>query len=169
MIPFGMFGTVHLKCGGRSNAATVKAVATRLAAILDEKECSDVSVEGNRVRFRNKLFGGSIRFSLGGDWDDFRSSFLGVFDSGTFDIDATLGEVSVRYNLNAFRLWIAAVVMIAFFVAAGRVPLTLDALWSHPLLPIVAFLAIYYIGLWIYVPFWLRRGLNDVNELSMKV
>jgi hypothetical protein len=169
VIPFDIFGTVHLKCGGRSNAGTVKAVATRLAAMLDEKDCSDVYIEGNRVRFHNKLFGRSIRFTWGGDWDDFRNSFLNGFGSGTFDIDATLGDVTVRYSLNAFRLWISTAVMVPLIAIIGHVPLTFDALWWSPLLPITAIVVIYYIGIWIYVPFWLKRGLKEVNDQSMRV
>jgi hypothetical protein len=164
-----MFGTVHLKCGGRSNAATVRAVATHLSTMLNKLECSNVSIEGNRVRFRNNLFGGSIRFSWGGNEDNYRDSFLGQFSSGMFDIDAAADGVAVRYRLNGFRLWITTAIMIVILIPRFHTPISINALWQFPLLPIIALATLYYISIWFYVAFWLRRELDEVNDLSMKV
>jgi hypothetical protein len=170
VIPFDISGSVRIPTTVRSNSATVKAVANRLAAMLDEKDCDEVLIEGNRVRFHNKWFGGTIRFGFGSDTDGIGSSFLSIFGCGTFDIEAAVDGITVRFSLSLARMWVSLALFAAFFcVVTGRFTgLTWDALWPFPLAFIAGFFILNLAYMWVRVWFWLRRGLRDLPELQTR-
>jgi hypothetical protein len=171
VIPFDISGTVRIPTAVRSNSATVKAVANRLAAMLDEKDVRPTFyVEGNRVRFHNKWFGGTIRFGVGSDIDDIGSSFFSIFGSGTFDIEAAVDGITARFSLSLARMWVSLALFAAFFcVVTGRFAgLTWDALWPFPLAFIAGFFVLNLAYMWVRVWFWLRRGLRDLPELQTR-
>lgn len=165
MFPFDVSGTVRVPTAVRSNSATVKAVANRLAAMLDEKDCSEVFIEGNRVRFTNALFGGTIRFG----WSDYMSSFLSGFGSGAFDIEAAIDGITIRFSLSMVRQWIGFALLAAFwwFVPPRPTEITWPDGWPF-LLPVLGFFVLYYAFIWGRTWFWLKRGLEGVSELSMR-
>lgn len=170
MIPFDISGTVRIPTTVRSNSATVKAVATRLAAMLDEKDCDEVYVDGNRVRFHNKWFGGTLRWGTRG-LELFDSSLFTSFGTGTFDIEAAIDGITVRFSLSLARTWILVGLFAAIFFGPSTPTSSSiwDTLWPNPLAYIVGFLVLYFVYIWGRVWFWLKRGLAGVSGLSMKV
>jgi hypothetical protein len=167
VIPFDIAGTVHISGRVRSNSATVKAAANRLAAMLDEKDCTEVFIEGNRVRFTNAWFGGTLRWGL----SDYRSSLFTSFGSGTFDIEAALDGLSVTFSLSLVRTWILVGLLAAVFfgVPAPKHTLYWHEVWSYPVAFLVGIAVVNYVVTWLRVRYWLRKGLEGVSEASMKL
>ena len=168
MIPFDISGTVRIATTVRSNSATVKAVANRLATMLDEKDCSEVYIEGNRVRFHNKWIGGTLRWGARGV-EVFDSSLITNFGTGTFDIEAAIDGIAIRFSLSLARLWLVVGVMVAGMLLTSPQPMKLlwIEVWPSPLLLLLGFVILYYAITWGRVWFWLRRGLSGVSALSM--
>lgn len=162
MFPFDISGTVRLSGRVRSNTAAVKAAANRLAAMLDQKDCSEVFIEGNRVRFRNTWFSGGQRWG----WSDYRSNLFSGFGTGTFDIEAALDGITVRFALSLARMWIVWGLLVALMVWTDRLETARfwERVWPYPLLPLAGFAVLFGAITWARVWYWLRKGLRDLPE-----
>ena len=169
MFPIHLQGSAHFAAARGQSSATTKAIANRIAALLDEKDCDEVFIEGNRVRFHNKWFGHTIRFGFGSDSDDLGSSYFDIFGSGTFDIDVGIDGATVRFNLSLARMWICVALITAVFCFANnRFAGNWEALWPFPLAFLGGFVVLNMIYLWGRVWFSLRQNLRDLPELQKR-
>ncbi len=162
MIPFDISGTVRIPTGARTNFATVKAVAKRLEDLLYEADVSKVFVEGGRVRYRNAWFGGTFRFGF----SDYGRSFLTITGPGTFDIEAAIDSIAIRFRLSLTRTWLPSLVIFAatFFFLSRRHAPDWDAMVPAVWVAMAALLVLQCAYFWGRTWFWLKRGLKDVSE-----
>lgn len=165
VFPLSIDGSVHFDSTGINRLTTLKTVADRIADKLLEKQCTDVYVEGSRVRFHNAVFGGTIQF---GDW--YSGSFFQSFGSGAFDVEAAIDGITVRYNLSQMRM-IAVLALVtavaALMINGGRISPDFT-IWPFPagvFLTIFVIVSAYH---WLRAQFWLRNSLRDLPELQRR-
>ncbi len=160
MFPIDVSGSIRLRdLANPSNS--IKPVADRIVAMLDEAGASEVWLEQNVVRFKRGLFGGGV-WSTG--WN-----ILAPFDSGTIRLDTEDTSLRVRYRWSTIRMML---------IVTGLMAVVLVPSVQHNVKhPVDWQLAIKFAGLgwlWLFgmnyligmirVPLWIKRELKEVTK-----